>query len=300
MPSSNVHLRVVNDAVRTNRKLASLAGKLGTKKNPNGKVLVIYRQLRRDIKRVLDSDKSNDEKRRETDQILSVGTLALQGIISNTLTAAGDLGVDSASRQLSLYDIEATRFINQFTSVNSGVTAAMGAVTSQFDQVLAQVTISADPAIIIGDAARQGILRPSPIVRNSFDVSAALTGALWIDKILSGLEAQKQKFFKQAIATMDNRVTDTCLRVHGQIQPFDDPYRLVGTPRFADEIDAPPFHNHCRTSSALYLPEFDLGITDLLKESARAVLGQRAAGIEFDISPADAFIPGLRAEAAGL
>lgn len=301
MPSRNVHLQVINDAVRTNKKLAGLAGKLGTKRNPRGKVLVIYNQLRRDLKRELDSDKSNAEKRRATEQILSVGSFALRGVISDTMTTAGDLGVDSAARQLSLYDIESTGFVNQFVSVDVGIEGSMSLVESQFNQVLAIATISADPAIILGDAARQGILRPAPIVRNTFDLSATLTGALWVSQIIQGVETQREEeFFKQAIATMDERVTDTCLRVHGQTRQLEQPYTLVGTPRFADEIDAPPFHNHCRTSSVLYKPEFDLGLTELLEESAQVLLKQREAGIDVVISPADAFVPALRAKAKGL
>jgi hypothetical protein len=47
---------------------------------------------------------------------------------------------------------------------------------------------------------------------------------------------------KQAIATLDERTTDCCLRVHGQTQPIDEPFKLTGTPRYADEIQDPPFH----------------------------------------------------------
>jgi hypothetical protein len=47
---------------------------------------------------------------------------------------------------------------------------------------------------------------------------------------------------KQAIAAIDQNTTDCCLRVHGQIQPLDKPFILEGTPRYADKVDAPPFH----------------------------------------------------------
>lgn len=47
---------------------------------------------------------------------------------------------------------------------------------------------------------------------------------------------------KQAIATIDERTTDCCLKVHGQIQNIDDPFILTGTPRFADEMQDPAFH----------------------------------------------------------
>lgn len=67
---------------------------------------------------------------------------------------------------------------------------------------------------------------------------------------------------KQAVATLDDRTTDCCLRVHGQIQPMDEPFQLTGTPRYADEIQDPPFHWYCRSVETLYHEEFEkFGIT---------------------------------------
>ncbi len=68
------------------------------------------------------------------------------------------------------------------------------------------------------------------------------------------------------------------------------PFHLEGTPRFADELDWSPFHYYCRTSIALYLPEYDDGITARMQLSASTVLEERANGIWQDRDPADAFI----------
>jgi hypothetical protein len=84
-------------------------------------------------------------------------------------------------------------------------------------------------------------------------------------------------YMKQAIATIDKRTTECCLRVHGQIQSLDDPFRLDGTPRYADEVQDPPFHWYCRTSEALYHEEFEnFGIpTDEMIDAAQAELTAR-------------------------
>lgn len=69
-------------------------------------------------------------------------------------------------------------------------------------------------------------------------------------------------FQKQAIATIDSRTTDCCLRVHGQIQPLSKPFLLTGTPRFANKVQDPPFHWYCRSTEVLYNPAFEeFGIT---------------------------------------
>lgn len=71
-------------------------------------------------------------------------------------------------------------------------------------------------------------------------------------------ETQPETEYKQqAIAAIDKRTTDCCLRVHGQIQPMEEPFQLTGTPRYADEIQDPPFHWYCRTAEALYHEDFE-------------------------------------------
>lgn len=90
-------------------------------------------------------------------------------------------------------------------------------------------------------------------------------------------EQQEATYQKQAIATIDERTTDCCLRVHGQIQPLDEPFHLTGTPRYADEIQDPPFHWYCRTAEALYHESFEeIGIpTSKMQEAADLELEAR-------------------------
>lgn len=96
-------------------------------------------------------------------------------------------------------------------------------------------------------------------------------------------QQEEAVFQKQAIATIDARTTDCCLRVHGQIQPLSQPFKLTGTPRFANEIQAPPFHWYCRSTEVLYNPAFEeFGITTekmiqmaQLELDARELTGKR-------------------------
>ena len=86
------------------------------------------------------------------------------------------------------------------------------------------------------------------------------------------------EYKKQAIATIDERTTDCCLKVHGQIQPLEKDFRLTGTPRFADKVPDPPFHWYCRTTEVLYnekLEEFGI-TTEKMRDAANAELDARA------------------------
>lgn len=63
---------------------------------------------------------------------------------------------------------------------------------------------------------------------------------------------------KQAVAAANSPdTTETCLRVHGQIQDIDKPFEIVGRPSFGNRQMQPPFHWNCRTSVAPYHPVFE-------------------------------------------
>lgn len=96
-------------------------------------------------------------------------------------------------------------------------------------------------------------------------------------------------YWKQAIAAIDERTTDCCLRVHGQVQPLDKPFELSGTPRFADKVQNPPFHWYCRTATALYRPEMEetgLATSDLVSAAKAELLARATTGKRVEIHPA--------------
>lgn len=99
------------------------------------------------------------------------------------------------------------------------------------------------------------------------------------------------RYQKQAIAVIDERTTDCCLRVHGQVQPLDQPFHLAGTPRFAGRVMNPPFHWRCRTATTLYLPEMEArGIpTTAMRDAARdEIEARKRTGKRQVIRPASA------------
>lgn len=85
---------------------------------------------------------------------------------------------------------------------------------------------------------------------------------------------------KQAVAAIGPRTTDTCLRVHGQIVDVGKPFKLTGTPRFADEMQHPMFHWNCRTGIVMYHPVFERGglTTANMQKSAKAQLKRNRDG----------------------
>jgi hypothetical protein len=149
------------------------------------------------------------------------------------------------------------------------------------------ILTNSDDAEILGDEERAGVLRASEIALTAgFWATALVWDAFdyWTQSYSGGTTFQKQ-----AVAALDNRTTECCLEVHGQVQPLDQPFKLTGTPRFADEVDWPAFHWNCRTSGVLYLPGYDDGITEKMRQSADFFLAERAKGRNPDRDPANAF-----------
>jgi len=117
------------------------------------------------------------------------------------------------------------------------------------------------------------------LLKASLEFVLVLWGALnaAVHVGLVRLEERVPGLRRQAIAAIDERTTDCCLRVHGQIVGVREPFRLHGTPRFADEMMDPPFHWHCRTVVTLYHPSMEeVGVsTREMREAARAELEAR-------------------------
>jgi len=125
--------------------------------------------------------------------------------------------------------------------------------------------------------------------RMAWDLAMAIVQA-YLEKA-EQLSVTKQHWQKQAIAAIDERTTNCCLQAHGQTQALDKPFRLTGTPRYADEMQHSPFHWYCRTSVTLYLPEFEeSGIrTEEMRQAARDEIEAREkTGKREVIHPADA------------
>lgn len=129
--------------------------------------------------------------------------------------------------------------------------------------------------------------------RGLWTTATAITGTLYQagqSQMASSGHSAGQRWQKQAIAALAQNTTDCCLRVHGQTQELDQPFILVGTPRYADEIQSPPFHDFCRTGQSLYLVQFEtMGVTtDEMRSAAQAELTAREDSSRKVIQPAHA------------
>jgi len=140
-------------------------------------------------------------------------------------------------------------------------------------------------------------VRASVYRLSSVAAQTEVSYSVWRASVLaaSGLfkrivQVTQTEYKKQAIAAIDHKTTDCCLRVHGQIQPLDKPFILDGYPRYSDKMDAPPFHWNCRSAISIYTERMETkGITTAeMEDAAQAELRAREDGSREDIWPSHA------------
>lgn len=273
-------------ATRANDRIGESFARFGTAAHPRGFVLTAYRTAHTALVAALNTD----NKLQAVHDVTSALRQTLASGIRAELEDMQAFGQDEANRQLGYYGVlppdDLSGRISRRTQLDVAVQAILARFDAQASLASALVITGASDAQIAGDDERGGILLPSVVLAASTYWAASLT---WASFGQTATAQSAYQFRKQAVAGLDERTTDCCLRVHGQVQPLDDPFKLTGTPRYADEMDWPAFHYYCRTSGVLYLPEFDDGLTARMRAGAKQILRERAAGGSGFRDPADAF-----------
>lgn len=266
MPANPLEL-AQKSGVRMNGRIGDLFAKVGSSAHPRGEITTTYKQSRLALRSAL----GERNKLLATQDVLRRTRADLQRSVSSIFSSAIALGDDEARRQLSIYGRTTNQTINLTIETQSAIDTVMARFDAQAAAVRALVVTDAEDAQIAGDENSDGVLSASDVAAG---MSYWITYLVWggFESLIFGNPSTGLNFEKQAIAAIDMRTTDCCLKVHGQVQPFNKPFILKGSPRFADMMDWPGFHYYCRTSAVLYVAEFDDGITAKLIADAKKYL----------------------------
>lgn len=266
MPAS--HAAAVAAAAQAADDLRQHFADLGSTEHPNGTIWRAYRLARQAL------------GARFTLAALRDVITQLQATIQTTsdtlLQTAAAQGAATAQVQLAAYGDTASLPALDGVVRDAQLAVDLG-IAAQLTSIVALYGVTQDPALIVGDGTRVGALTPA--------VCTALL-ARWLTTTHQGAflatvrqAARRGGYQRQAIATLSARTTDCCLRVHGQIVDRDEPFRLVGTPRFADDLLNPPFHHYCRTTVALVpAGQGEDDLTAAMQAGARRELQARNQG----------------------
>jgi hypothetical protein len=244
------HRAVVMGALAAGRQMDALFADLGTQEHPRGRVLSAYRTTQRALREVFrrggQAWEALEVLRGLREQVAAVATAALARAAEIGRTAAGDA--------LEAYGLSVP--VGQ-QSMDQALQAWLAVLEAQLAQARAVIQVGGDPTLIVGDETRGGMLQPGPVVREGARWVAIVAGMAWLGITGDALQRRldRDQFLRQAIAAIDERTTDCCLRVHGQVVQLEEDFRLTGEPRYADRLRDPPFHWWCRTSVALVRAE---------------------------------------------
>jgi len=259
------HAVAVKEANRLTRRLGELFGKLGTSEHPRGAMLTAYRTALRSLRGNLDNSLAVRDA-------LTVLRRELQVAMTESL----DMATEEAAR--AAREVLAANGLPQVAvQTQNGLTleAWMQSVDDQIQKVhIAASTRMLDESALLGDAGHAGVLTPGPVIREGARYLTASSNHTYDEMMQQAVE--EGEYFRQAVAAIDERTTDCCLQVHAQVVGLDEPFNLTGTPRFADEMEDPPFHWFCRTSVALvHRDQLEDELTQKMEKASKRELAFR-------------------------
>jgi len=227
--------------------------------------------------------------------ILDAQIAGVRGLAINGLDEGGELmlGTDSRAGILTPGNVirEAAKWLTLFAVVSYSRAISRAVVNSSnlpaSDKQQALAWVSPTDQWRIFDVARAA----AQLVQRSPFAASFLSDAQ--DMTAFGLSARVRdlmnEYGRQAIAAIDERTTETCCWVHGQWQAMGEPFKLIGEPRYADEMQAPPFHHACRTVVALVRRQDATDkLTAQLRAAARDELNARAQKKREKVRPVNA------------
>lgn len=276
---ANRHKQAVNAALDQGEKLKRMFEQMGDAAHPRGRILAAYRVARRALQGNLASPVAVQETLAELQR-------SVRDALNDMLGVAVAGGAAQAEANLLAYGQAPAP---SATDVSLAISTILEPLDTQIAQVRLLAMSGDNESLVLGDDERAGILAPGAVTREAARWLAwALEVGFW-ELIDNTIGRSRERWVKQAVAAIDERTTDCCLRVNGQTQPLGKPFQLTGTPRFADRVDQPPFHYYCRTAMALVqAADADDPLTREMQAAANAELRARRDKSRVEIVPADA------------
>lgn len=260
------HGAAVRAALRTNEELERLIARMGTAEHPRGAVMRAYRAVRRSL--------AGAENVGQVRDGLMLLRSAMWRAGYDLVSAAEGIGREQAAAEMAAYDVP---LAGAGGNAMAALEAWLAAVDGQIAQATAVYVASRDVKLLVGDDGRSGVVSAGPVLREGarwLALVAVASATLAVEASVSAA-GKRSQFVRQAVAAIDERTTECCLRVSGQTVGMDEPFHLSGSPRFADRVMAPPFHWYCRTSVALV--PVALADDELSREMRRAAADEAAA-----------------------
>lgn len=259
------HRRAIASAFRASDYLEKLFGWMGTVSgHPRGRVLVSYRHAHRSLAKALETWRGPRSLGvvRETLQEVE---FTLRGHARALLDRGLTHGLEYGADQLAIYSLAAQPGDVRLL-LDELVESWMQTFYTQRQGITMMLLAGTAPEEILGDEDHAGYFTPAPFLREGsrwLTLAVMLGFAHLVEPV-----APDHLYRKQAIAAVDHKTTECCLRVTGQVKPLREKFETVGSPAWADKQLWPPFHWYCRTTVALV--QTSMAEDDLTREMIEA------------------------------
>jgi len=280
---ADAHLVAVKAALATGEELRHLFNRIGMAEHPRGRILVAYRNARRVLSEVVRTGSARLE--REAMEALAALRAEVDAATAVLLDDAVAVGRKSAGAQA---DARSLRVASRVPDVAPMRQAVLAGVDAQVASARAALAVG-DTAMLLGDEEAWGIVSPAPVAKETAKWLAVAVMEGWLE-FINPARLPAGDWYKQAIAAIDERTTECCLRVHGQAVPLEEMFVTLYEPAWADRQAWPPFHWWCRASPALVsAAEVGDELTAQMQEAGHAELEAREqTGARREIHPAHA------------
>ena len=270
---ANPHALAARLALNTGDDLGQLSDGLGSATNPTG-LYGIYGLALAALAQTFDTPA-------QALVVLSSFEQQARRELRVTFADSAELGQRTGATMLNIYGVNVNGpSLLSSQLISTATDSALSVVQAQIIAARSAIQFGTfDKAAVLGDGERVGLLNPLPVIRESTRLITATSQVVQDDTIARAVASEPVQYGYQAIAAINERTTECCLEVHGQVIPLDGQFELTGEPRYADFMSKPPFHWYCRTTMAL-VPMRDAGdaVTDELLAAAEREQQLRKSG----------------------
>jgi len=259
---------------RTTAGLARIFAQVGVAGHVRGDIPAAYRTARAAMRQAL--RKPPITRRQSAAEVMRTLQGAVSSAVVESLNSSAALGISQAEAETGVWGLPFRSQSLQVAPAQAAIMARVAEQAASVDATLALAGWGAGDSILGDGESTLGVLQPAPLLPGVAFWIAEIAGLAFTASMLASTAGTGQEWYKQAVASVDNRTTDCCLKVNGQTVPIEADFLLTGEPRFADSMPWPPFHWYCRTSGVAVPVDFIADdLTDKLLAQSRAELDKR-------------------------
>lgn len=239
----------IENARRTSLELMRVTDALGTAEQ-NGTITRAYTVARDALHQNLALADVTAQKRAAKETLFHLRD-AVRAAAREAFEEAWKLGVAQAERDAAEFgfEVELPTARERDALLNRATDVIDADTRKQTDALwlLILLGFAANARLIFGNL----YLNPAPVLKNAKFWAAAFVTQTYDNLTVKRMVNLPFRAGRMAVLGSNVNHTQTCLNASGQVVGLEEDFVLTGTPRYADRMRNPPFHDYCYTTVAI-------------------------------------------------